>query len=272
MRGKILIFGKGFIGNRIREYLKCDISGRRIFSYRDAQKEIKRFKPDVIINCIGHTGRNVDDCEKDIDKTLLANTFVPVILAEAALRNNIRFVHISSGCIYHYDYHKDHPVPESKAPDFFDLFYSRSKIYAEEALDVLSQAYPILILRLRIPLDGRPHPRNILTKLLKYKKIIDIPNSITYLPDFLKALKHLIKIRANGIYNIANKGKLRYPELLEAYKKYMPRCKYETTDNAGLRLLRTNLLLSGRKLSNSGFLMPNIHEVLEECVQEYLKY
>jgi dTDP-4-dehydrorhamnose reductase len=272
MRDKILILGKGFIGLRLQEELKCEISDARISSVEDAEKLIAAFSPDTIINCIGFIGRNVDDCELNRDKALESNTFIPVILAEAALRNNIRLVHISSGCIYHYDYSRNIPIGEDLMPDFLDLYYSRTKIYAEGALGTLSGKYPILIIRIRVPLDDRPHPRNILTKLLGYKTIIDPPNSITYIPDFVKALRHLIKADARGIYNITNKGDLRYPELLDVYRKYVPDFDYEVIDYKKLHMVRTNLVLSTKKLEDTGFKVRDIHEVLEECVREYIKY
>lgn len=272
MKNKILILGEGFIGSRLKEELPCEISDSKIYSYRDAQETIRRFNPKIIINCIGHIGANVDVCEKDVDKSLIANTFIPIILAELALRNNIRLIHISSGCIYHYDYSKNVPIDEDRTPNFFELFYSRTKIYADQALVTLSKKYPILIVRIRIPLDNRPHPRNILTKLINYKKIINIPNSITYIPDFIKALKHLIKIDAKGIYNVVNKGSLRYLELIQIYKKYVSSFNYEVVNFKELNLIRTNLILSTKKLEKSGFKVRDIHKVLEECVKSYLKY
>lgn len=272
MKDKVLILGRGYIGNRLQEELRCGLSDRKIYSYRDVEEEIEKFKPEVIINCIGHIGGNVDDCEKDVDKTLIANTFIPIILAEMALRNNIRLIHISSGCIYHYDYSKDKPIDEDKEPDFFELYYSRTKIYSDQALAILSKKFPILIVRIRVPLDNCPHPRNLLTKLINYKKIIDLPNSITYIPDFIDALKHLIKINAKGIYNVVNKGALRYPELMEIHKRYVPDFKYEVIDYKKLNLVRTNLILSTEKLEKTGFKVKDIHEVLEECVKEYIKY
>jgi len=272
MGDKILILGKGFIGQILQEAFNCDVSERKIYSFKDAEEEIKKYNPKIIINCIGHTGRNVDNCEKDLDKTLIANTFIPIILAEIALRNNIKLVHISSGCIYHYDYSRSVPINENKVPDFFELFYSRTKIYSDQALEVLTKKYPILIVRIRIPLDNRPHPRNILTKLINYKKVIDIPNSVTYIPDFIKALKHLIEINAKGIYNVVNKGALRYPELLDVYKKYVPDFEYTIIDYKELNLVRTNLILSTKKLEKTGFKIRDIKEVLEECVKTYIKY
>lgn len=272
MQDKILILGKGFIGTRLQEGLDCPLSERKIYSYQDALEEIKKFNPKIIINCIGHTGRNVDECENDLDKTLIANAFVPVILVEAALRNNIRLVHISSGCIYHYDYSRDVPIDEEKMPDFFDLFYSRTKIYSEQPLAVLSRRYPLLIVRIRIPLDNRPHPKNLLTKLINYKKVIDVPNSITYIPDFIRALRHLININAQGIYNVVNKETLRYSKLMQIYKKFAPDFNYEIVDFRKLNQVRTNLILSTKKLEETGFTVRDIEEVLEECVREYIKY
>jgi len=193
-----------------------------------------------------------------------------VILAETALRDNIKLVHISSGCIFKFDYRMDLPVNEDKIPDYFDLFYSRSKIYSDRALEVLAKKFNILIVRMRIPLLNQPHPRNILDKLIKYKHVIDLPNSVTYIPDFIRALKHLLKIDARGIYNVVNKGGLSYPKLLDIYKRYVPEFSYEKIDFRKLGLTRTNLLMSTRKLEKSGFKVRNINSVLEECVKGYL--
>lgn len=271
MKNKILILGKGFIGKKLQEEFNCNISNRKIYSFRDAEKEIRRHNPEIIINCIGYTGKkSVDDCELDKNRVLFSNTFVPIILAEVALRHKIKLIHISSGCIYHFSYLKDRPIKEEKIPDYFDLFYSRTKIYSERALGILSDNFNVLIVRIRIPLDNQPHPKNLLTKLIKYKTIIDLPNSVTYIPDFIKVLKHLIKINAKGIYNIVNKGNLRYPTLLDVYKKYVPDFDYKIIDLKKLNLDRTNLIMSVKKLENTGFKMRKIDNVLEECVKGYL--
>ena len=270
MKNRILVLGKGYIGSRIQEGLGCDVSGAKFYTFKEAEGDVVRYNPQILINCVGHTGRNVDECEIDKDTTLLAHTFVPVLLGEVALRHGIKLIHISSGCIYHYDYDADEHIVEEKIPDYLDLFYSRAKIYAERALEVLAGQYPVLILRIRIPLDDRPHPRNLLDKLISYKKVIDLPNSVTYIPDFIQALRHLIEIEATGIYNVVNKGGLRYPELMEAYKKIVPDFQYEVVDHKQLNLVRTNLILSTQKLEKSGFKVRDIHDVLDECIQGYL--
>ncbi|MDP2831228.1 MAG: sugar nucleotide-binding protein [Candidatus Omnitrophota bacterium] len=272
MNKRILILGKGFIGERLQKELDGRIDGSRINCFSDAEKLIKKYHPKIIINCIGITGRrSVDDCELEKDAALLANSFVPVILAEVCLRSNIKLVHLSSGCIFNYDYKKSKPIKENSQDYFFGLFYSRSKIYAERALEALARDYNILITRMRIPLLNARHPKNVLDKLIKYKKVIDVANSVTYIPDFIRAIKHLIKIDARGVYNLVNKGGLRYPELMKVYQKHVPGFIFKVITLKKLGLARTNLILSTNKLEKTGFKVRNINSVLEECVKEYLK-
>ncbi|MCF7916962.1 MAG: hypothetical protein K9L61_04215, partial [Candidatus Omnitrophica bacterium] len=80
----------------------------------------------------------------------------------------------------------------------------------------------------------------------------------------------LIEIDAQGIYNTVNKGGLRYPQLLEVYKKYKPEYNYQTIDLKDLNKVRTNLVMSTEKLEKTGFKVRNINQILEECVQGYL--
>ncbi len=271
MRSDVLILGKGYLGRRLHEGIPSALSGRRITCLRDALTLLRRHRPKVLINAVGFIGEgNVDGCEKDPEKTLTANTFVPILLAEAALRCGVKLVHVSSGCIFHYDYTKDRPVTEHRVPDYFHLFYSRSKIYSERALTVLAEDFGVLIARLRIPLDDRRHPKNILDKLIRYRRVIDIPNSVTYIPDFIAALGHLIRIDARGVFNVVNKGGLRYQNLLDVYRRYEPGFTYELIPLADLNLKRTNLLLSPRKLEKTGFPVRRIDAVLDEAVRGYL--
>ncbi len=272
MNKEILILGKGYIGQRLKEGLNGTINDSKIHQLKDVQDLIHQFNPKIMINCIGYTGdRNVDDCELQPEKTIQANTFVPLLLAEGALRNNIKLVHVSSGCIYHYDYSQSKPIDEKKIPDYFDLYYSRTKIYSEKPLEILSRQFNILITRIRIPLDDRPHPKNLLTKLIQYKKVIDVPNSVTYIPDFIRALKYLLKKNAKGLFNVINKGALYYPDLLKIYQRHVPDFQFELIEYDKLKLKRTNLILTCKKLEKIGFPVRKTRDILEKCVQSYLK-
>lgn len=265
---KTLILGSnGYIANRLKTDIIADFSTRKIFSIKDAQEVIDEYYPDVIINCIGYTGTNVEDCDIDSDKTMMCNTIVPLILAEACLRNNVKLVHISSGCIYRFDYAIDPAIVETQVPDFLSLYYSRTKIYSERALEALLYENPFLIIRFRLPLDNISHPKNLLNKLVKYRRVIDVPNSVTYVPDLVAAIKHLIDTDAKGIFNVVNRGVLRYPELLKVYQKYVPDFDYEVIQYKELHMVRPNLIMSCKKLEKAGYLMREIHDVLDEAVQ-----
>jgi 3,5-epimerase/4-reductase len=255
-----LIFGEGFIGSRLQKAYQCNMSTERISNISDALAEVYKYDTRVIINCIGYTGlRNVDDCETEPMRTINSNVTVPIILAEAAFRAGIKFVHISSGCIYHYNYAKDSPITEEQEPNFFDLLYSRTKIYAEKAISPLDP----LIVRIRIPVDDRPHPRNIITKLLSFSRILDLPNSVTYIPDFIHTLRRLIKYNYTGIFNVVNEGGLRYPDILDMFG-----VRYEKITMKDFPTPRTNLLMSVDKLKRIDRVR-NINDVLEECVNSY---
>lgn len=45
MNKEILIFGRGYLGNRLKEGLNCEISDKRIYTFEDADMEIKKFIP-----------------------------------------------------------------------------------------------------------------------------------------------------------------------------------------------------------------------------------
>ena len=108
------------MGQRLAKELKYPLSAKRINSPKDVESIIKKHKPKIIINAIVYTGKNnVDDCEKNRQRTLQSNTLVPLFLGEAVLRHKIKLVHLSSGCIYHYNYKKQKPITEDQKPDYY---------------------------------------------------------------------------------------------------------------------------------------------------------
>ena len=150
-------------------------------------------KTAFVINCAGFIGKpNVDACED---------------------------VHISSGCIYN-GYEKD--FRETDPPNFtFNTgsFYSGSKALAEQ---VVIQNYPYsYIFRLRVPFDERSSPRNYITKMLSYDKLLDVRNSFSHRADFVNGCLDLIEKNApSGIYNLTNPGSLTTREVVDMIKTY----------------------------------------------------
>ena len=250
---KYLILGNGYIGNKLCNYFKdvasTAITGSRIFSKTDVLDLIDFYKPEIIINAIGKTGSpNIDWCENHKEVTLESNVLVPICIALACKEKGIMMVHIGSGCIYNGT--SDISFTEEDVPNFYGSYYSRTKILAESALKELDN---ILQIRIRMPIDSDDSPKNLINKLLKYHKIISIPNSITVVPDFLKATKELLDKKVTGIFNVVNKGYSTHAVILETYLNIRHKKKaYEVINLEELDQLtiakRSNCVLSIGKL------------------------
>lgn len=214
----IIIFGGGFLGNYLGQFLKAKVITDRIHDIHDIEEALAKVneKPEVIINCIGKTGRpNVDWCEKNREETFHANVIVPFLLAEYCRDNGIKFFHVSSGCIYQGD--KDGSGwTEEDAPNFEGSYYSYTKALAEH---MLSNYDFVTILRMRMPIGHAPNGRELIGKLLKYEKVLVEPNSVTVIDDFMHALEFLIRKNATGIFNVCNPEPITHKEILDIYEE-----------------------------------------------------
>jgi dTDP-4-dehydrorhamnose reductase len=223
--------------------------------------------PDVVINCAGKTGRpNVDWCEQHKQATLAANVTGALNVLDACLRRDIYLVHLSSGCIYEGD-NGGRGFSEDDTPNYHGSFYSRTKLWADQAC----RDFPVLTLRLRMPFDGTLSERNLIVKLRKYRRVLTEPNSLTHLPDFLRVARELIARRAIGVYNVVNEGvispyaiMLRYRELVDRRHAFEPLAPEELDQVA--RTGRSNCVLSTDKLRALGLRMPGVREAVDAAL------
>jgi len=271
------VFGeKGFVGSRLVAEGFAKPANARLLSEKDAQDAFKSLgisKGDSAINCIGKTGSpNVDWCEFHKHETFLANTLVPYWLAKACESSGARLVHLSTGCIFQGS-NNGIPFTEEDFPNYYRSFYSRSKAMAE---DMLSEFPKTLILRLRMPVDSKPGPKNLITKLARYEKIISEENSITVVDDFINALKFLAGKNAEGVFNVVNPQPTTHRQIAELYSEIVdPSKKFSYFSLEELEKItaakRSNCVLSCKKLENAGFKMRNTAEALRQCMIEYGK-
>ncbi len=275
---KGLVFGAGYMGKRISDRFGYKLSNLRINFDEDPEwdvkleKLVKDHKPDLIINAIGKTGRpNIDWCEGHRQETLHGNVTVPLLLGEFTHRKGIYFVHIGSGCIYE-GYNQGKGFSEKDEPNFYGpQFYAKTKIISENLLSILDNC---LQLRIRMPIDNRPDERNLIDKLTKYPKVIDIPNSMTTVPHMLEALGILVEKKRTGIYNTVNSGTISAKEIMELYKEHVnPNHKFEVMElyelNSITKGTRSNCMLNNNKILDEGIEMPEIHYAVKGCLQEY---
>ncbi len=269
-----LVFGgkTGWIGQKLVKLLNENgyvaiPAESRLENREQIVREIEQTKPDCIINAAGVTGTpNVDWCEDHKQETLRNNIVGALNLADICFQHNIHMINLGTGCIYAYD--EKHPMysgigySETDAPNFTGSFYSKTKLM----LDTLLQNYPnVLNLRLRMPISDDLHPRNFITKITRYKKVINIPNSMSILPDLLPLIPIMAERKLTGIYNFVNPGAITHNEILDLYKQYVnPTFTYQnfTIDeqNKILKAQRSNNQLDVSKLLKEFPGIPSIKE------------
>lgn len=270
----VLVFGgkTGWIGQRIVKILKemghnpvCATS--RLEDRSSIINEIDLIQPDAIINAAGVTGRpNIDWCEDHKPETIRANVIGALNLVDVAYLRNLHVTHLGTGCLYTFD--DAHPKGSGKgftemdAPNHETSFYCFSKIRLESLL----LTYPnVLHLRVRMPLSSEKHPRNFITKITGYKKVINEPNSISVLEDLLPVAIDMTLRGLKGNYNFVNPGVITHNEILDLYKTYVdPEFSYTNfsvdEQNKILKATRSNCELDATKLLSEYPHIPSIRE------------
>jgi dTDP-4-dehydrorhamnose reductase len=191
---KFLIYGRtGWIGGLLgklctEQGIDYEYGVGRLENRAQIEEDIARIKPTHVFNAAGVTGRpNVDWCESHKVDTIRANVVGTLTLADVCKQHNLLLVNYATGCIFEYD--EDHPLgsgigfKEEDTPNFFGSYYSRTKAMVEELLKEFDN---VCTLRVRMPITGDlANPRNFITKITRYEKVVNIPNSMTILDELL---------------------------------------------------------------------------------------
>ena len=232
-REKLLVYGaKGWIGRQFvslleKEGVEYVVGEKRLGDNSDEsiEEEILSVSPTHVASFIGRKQVNgkytTVDLEGGPDKVAINvrdNLYGPLLLAELCRKYDIHYTYIGSGCLFMYD--EEHPVggkpfTEEDRPNFFGSSYSVVKGYTDRLMHHYKN---VLNVRMRLPVSADASPCDLVTKLTSYKKILDIPNSVTVLPELLPVLLKLMKDRHTGTINLVNPGCVEYTQVLETYK------------------------------------------------------
>lgn len=266
---KIMTAGMGFVSDHL-SYSK--INERFDFSSKQIESVIDIYKPDVIINCVGKTGRpNIDWCELNKEETAITNIAFPILLAEVCAKKSIHLIHIGSGCIYFGNSHNSKGWNEE---DFANpkSFYSKTKYACDLAIGNMNH---VSILRIRMPISTHNNQRNLINKLKGYNKIIDIENSMTFMTDLVRCIDWVAKTSQTGIFNVVNPQPLTAVKIMQEYQKYVPSHTFSIISENELDELtiakRSNCILDSSKLNKAGFYMTPSEISLKDCMSAYFK-
>jgi dTDP-4-dehydrorhamnose reductase len=208
-----LILGKGWIGNGLHKFLRQNDCVATIYNRRDIdyfndtllQSVLNTLKPTYLINCVGYSGYpNIDACETNKELCWTLNVDFPLRLARVCQANNIKFVNISSGCIFegHCSLNEE---PNNGLFSEESSFYCKTK----HACEINLNQFQVYQFRIRMPFDEHPHYKNIISKVIEYSTLLVKDNSYTYLDDFYHLIRSLVNYHSQipcGIYNAINPG------------------------------------------------------------------
>lgn len=289
---KVLLFGhNGWIGSKVLSILDeksiVVIKGKsRIDNIEDLENEILEFTPTHIITTTGrtsgvHNGINyntIDYLENDgkIVENLRDNLYGPLCLANLCKKYKIHLTYLGTGCIFHYD--ETHKFGEDKngftendEPNFFGSSYSVVKGYTDKLMHQYDDT--VLNVRIRMPITAENNPKNFITKILNYKYICSIPNSMTVLDELLPIMIDMLSKNTTGTINLVNPGLISHNEILEMYKEYIdPNYKWHNfsidEQNKILLAKRSNNYLDTEKLVKLYPNVQNIKESVRNCIMK----
>ncbi|CAN1351783.1 Bifunctional dTDP-4-dehydrorhamnose 3,5-epimerase/dTDP-4-dehydrorhamnose reductase [Linum perenne] len=216
-------------------------------------EDIDVVKPTHVFNAAGVTGRpNVDWCETHETETIRANVIGVLTLA---------------------DYDDSHPVDsgigftEEDRANFTGSFYSKTKAMVEE---LIREYDNVCNLRVRMPISSDlTNPRNFITKISKYNKVVNIPNSMTILDELLPISIEMAKRNLRGVWNFTNPGVVSHNEVLEMYREYIdPKFEWKnfTVEEQAKVIVaaRSNNELDSSKLKSE---FPNLLSIKESLIK-----
>uniref|UniRef100_A0A1J3I991 UDP-glucose 4,6-dehydratase n=1 Tax=Noccaea caerulescens TaxID=107243 RepID=A0A1J3I991_NOCCA len=227
---KFLIYGKtGWIGGLLgqiceKQGIAFEYGKGRLEDRSSLLQDILNVKPTHVFNAAGVTGRpNVDWCESHKTETIRANVAGTLTLADVCREHSLLLMNFATGCIF--EYNEDHPLgsgigfKEEDTPNFTGSFYSKTKAMVEELLKEFDN---VCTLRVRMPISSDlNNPRNFITKISRYSKVVNIPNSMTVLDELLPISIEMAKRNLKGIWNFTNPGVVSHNEVLEMYRDYI---------------------------------------------------
>lgn len=289
----IILFGSnGYIGSEFKKQLQeLKSSTMTVFYWPNSHKttmcDLDKWHKDrgypsikAVINAAGYTGKpNVDACEINKEETLHGNVIWPQILTDWCALRDIPLGHVSSGCIYQ-GTNNGKPFTEEDEPNFTwtknnGSFYSGTKAIGETVVSKWEKHY---IWRLRIPFEENDNPRNYISKMIKYEKLLQAENSISNKQEFVSAcIQTIIKKVPYGIYNITNTGHLTTDKLVEKLKNTIAKNKeFKLIDEKELysgiaSAKRSNCIMDNKKLLSVGINMRNVDEAIDFCLNNWKK-
>jgi len=284
----VLLGGSGFVGNAYQRFFQkrgvaCVNLRRPELDYTNRpvlEAFLARERPAFLLNTAGYTGKpNVDACEAHKTECLAGNALLPGTIRQACEATGVPWGHISSGCIFLGARADGSGFTEEDEPNFTFRrnncsFYSGCKALGEEVLSGAERCY---LWRLRIPFNHIHNPRNYLSKLMSYERLLDVRNSLSQLDEFVRATWECWERRLPfGVYNCTNPGSITTREAVDLIQQsglVKKEFKFFESEAEFMQKAavtpRSNCVLDSSKLARSGIHLTEVHDAVREALRSW---
>jgi UDP-glucose 4,6-dehydratase len=226
--------GGGWIGGQFQDMLKLRgwtvIQATSRADNRTAVlADIAKYNPSHVVCLIGRTHgpgySTIDYLEQKgkLVENMNDNLYGPLVLAGVCKSKGIHMMYMGTGCIFEYDEAHLRDISgagftEESKPNFFGSEYSTVKGFTDRIMNE-EFADTVLNVRIRMPISSKDGPRNFISKIIAYKNICSIPNSMTVLDDILPCLVSALEKGIKGPLNATNPGVIDHTTILQWYKE-----------------------------------------------------
>jgi 3,5-epimerase/4-reductase len=275
----------------------------------ELEKEIELVKPTHVMSFIGRTHGQIGDTKYTtidyleqkgkLKENVRDNLYSPLVLAILSNKYSFHYTYLGTGCIFEFDEQNKsdvgvqfnltnstqstqvkapvHPFGqetggfvESDVPNFFGSSYSIVKGYTDRLMHLFPR---VLNVRIRMPITSDLNPRNFITKIIAYKKVCSVPNSMTVLDELLPVMIDMGLKNVAGTINLTNPGLISHNEILQMYKDIVdPNFVWENfsveEQNEILAAGRSNNYLDTSRLEELYPSVNNIKISVKKCLEK----
>lgn len=292
MKKKILIFGgTGTLGSNFLIKLKnkydlvCNFHKTKIFldqikyfkiidkifNEKQVIENIKKIKPNIIINFAAET--NIDYCEKNPKISEKTNLILPKLLSHICKKTNIKFIHISTDQFYNIN--KKFKNEKDKTSKI--NIYSKHKLEAEKS--IFKNTKKSVIIRTNFFGHSIYDDKSInkIIKKIKFREKLFLFDDYYFTPiytfELINIIEKIIDRNINGLFNIVGDDRLSKFEFISKIAKFLdiknPNFERSKLVKGKLHARRNHdLSLSNNKIKKIlGIKIPNIDKQLQNFLK-----
>ena len=272
MKKKVLILGStGLIGHQIHKLLSEE-SGYELFdiSYRnklhqetllvniinedELKNEIKKIKPNFVINCIGTL---IKESALNPELAVLTNALLPHRLKNICDSIQAKLIHMSTDCVFSGNNKK--PYKENDIKHGLDV-YAKTKSLGE-IIENQHLTIRTSVIGPELKRDGEQLFNWFMSEKGEIEGFSDaIWSGVTSL-ELARGVKWMIENNINGLYQLTNGIPISKNEILQLFKKYTKK-NISITPILGINIDKS--FIDTRKIIN--YKIPSYEEMISEMM------